>query len=81
MVKNLKEMGMPKPCRALRAAGKCPSPDVRCAFPLGRTTKCFAAFENDDGSLPELLDMTLELHNEKSADGKADVPVFSRRYW
>ncbi len=76
-----KERGLPKPCRALRALGKCVSPDAACGFPLGRKTKCFAEFENDEGSVVSLLDMTLELRDEVSDDGKRKVPVFAKRLW
>lgn len=76
-----KERGLPKPCRVLRALGKCASPDVRCGFPLGRKTKCFAGYEQDEGSVVHLLDMTLKLHDETSDDGRQKVPTFEHRSW
>lgn len=78
---NIKEQGLPKPCRVLKALGKCIRTDSVCAFPLGRQTKCFAVFEKEDGSVAHLLDMTLELHDETSEDGKQKVPIFERRSW
>lgn len=72
---------LPKPCRVLRALGKCTNTDGLCEYPLGRRTKCFAAYEKDDRSVAHLLDMTLELRDEISDDGKVKVPVFSQRSW
>ena len=72
---------LPKPCRQLRAMGKCPQSDAKCEYPLGRRTKCFAVFEKAEGSVVSLLDMALELHDEVSDDGKQKVPVFAKRVW
>lgn len=75
---------LPKPCRILRALGKC-TREPSCAFPIGKNG-CFTAFEREEsesgrgGTLVSLLDFTLELHDEVG-DGGKKVPVYDRRTW
>ncbi len=74
----------PKPCRVLRALGKC-TQDKACEFPIGQRG-CFLAFEREASeagratSLVSLLDFTLQLHDHVGEGGKK-VPVFTRRSW
>lgn len=77
--------GFAKPCRLLRSLGRCER-EHPCSFPLG-LSGCFERYDEEvrEGRtkgerLTAMLDLVLELHEEKNAQGQR-VSVFALRHW